>query len=255
METQLEVILTPAEFAPLKERPLGDATCVVFDILRATTSMLTALAHGAHAVIPVEEISDAVALRARCPDLLLAGERNGHRIRADLTGGIDFDLGNSPREYTPERVRGRTIVTTTTNGTRAIRASVGAQHVLVAAFLNLDAVARWIARHQPQNLVLVCSGTHEELAYEDLLAAGGLLDLIWPRYAHGRVSDSATIARQLYRAAGANLLDAMSSARNGRRLLSLPDLAPDVPFCVRRDTLAFVALLDHEGKVVKHSEP
>src|SRR5262245_5539783 len=104
MQPKLEVILSPAEFALLQQRDLSQAVCVVFDVLRATTSMITALANGAEAIIPVAEIAEALALRQKNPKLLLAGERDGVRIRAELTGSLDFDLGNSPREFTAEKV-------------------------------------------------------------------------------------------------------------------------------------------------------
>src|SRR5690242_16721212 len=112
--TKLEVILSPEEFATLAQRDLSRAACVVFDVLRATTSMVTALTNGAEKIIPVGDIPEALALKEQRPEALLAGEREGLRIRANLTGSIDFDLGNSPREFTPERVRGKTIIVTTT---------------------------------------------------------------------------------------------------------------------------------------------
>src|SRR5262245_16769541 len=112
--TQIEVLFSPAEYATLASRDLSQTTCVVFDILRATTTMLTALANGAREIIPVSEIPEALALRASDPKLLLAGERHGRRILAAQTGGPDFDLGNSPREMTPDRVRDRRIAITTT---------------------------------------------------------------------------------------------------------------------------------------------
>src|SRR5262245_27463045 len=114
----LEVLFTPADFDALTRRNLNDALCVVFDVFRATSSMVTALANGAAAVVPVAEISDALSIRRKQPDILLAGERDGVRILAPISGGIDFDLGNSPREFTRDAVAGKTIVTTTTNGTR-----------------------------------------------------------------------------------------------------------------------------------------
>src|SRR3954452_13425496 len=92
----LEVLFTPAELASLRQRDLGNAACVVFDVFRATSTIVTALAQGADAVIPVAEITDALALRLKNPELLLAGERDGLRIRANLTGSLDFDFGNSP---------------------------------------------------------------------------------------------------------------------------------------------------------------
>src|SRR5882762_9621943 len=104
MSKSLEVLFTPAEYNALSQRDLGDTVCVVFDVLRATSTMVTALASGASAIIPVAEISEALAIRQKQPAVLLAGERDGMRIRAEQTGGTDFDLGNSPREYIRERV-------------------------------------------------------------------------------------------------------------------------------------------------------
>ena len=93
MTTNLEVLFAPAEFATLDRRDLSETTCVVFDILRATTTMVTALTNGAEAIIPVAEIAEALEIRQRQPEVLLAGERDGLRIRAAQTGSIDFDLG------------------------------------------------------------------------------------------------------------------------------------------------------------------
>jgi hypothetical protein len=101
--TRLEVVVSPAEFAALRERDLSQTVCVVFDILRASTSMITALGNGAEAIIPVAEISEALTIRKNRPDVLLAGERGGLRIRSDQANGVDFDLGNSPREFTAEK--------------------------------------------------------------------------------------------------------------------------------------------------------
>jgi hypothetical protein len=120
MSTTLEVLFAPAEYASLNQHDLRQTVCVVFDVLRATSTMVAALDNGAAAIVPVADIAEALDLRRREPDVLLAGERNGLRIQGDLTGGIEFDLGNSPREFTRARVEGRTIVMTTTNGTRAL---------------------------------------------------------------------------------------------------------------------------------------
>jgi len=250
-QPRLEVILSPAEFTALQQRDVGGAVCVVFDILRATTSMITALANGAEAIIPVAEISEALALRQKNPNVLLAGEREGLRIRAGQTGSIDFDLGNSPREFTAEKVSGKTIVMTTTNGTRALRACAGARMVLVSSFLNLRATTNWLLERKPQHLILVCSGTHEEPALEDTLAVGALCEKIWSNYAGGRVSDSAEIARRIYPLLQFNLIDAMKHSRNGRRLLANPELRDDIYLCVQRETVSFVATLMPGGTVRK----
>ena len=170
----LDTLLTPGELPALARRDLRDAVCVVFDVLRATSTFVTALNNGAQEIIPVSEIPEAVALRQQRPDVRLAGERDGVKIRAAQSGGIDFDFGNSPREFTPAEVRGKTIVSTTTNGTRALRACAGAKCVLAASFLNLAATAKFLSAGKFSDVLLVCAGTGEGVALEDVLAAGAL---------------------------------------------------------------------------------
>jgi 2-phosphosulfolactate phosphatase len=249
--SRLEVVLSPAECAGLRERDLVQTVCVVFDVLRATSSMVTALANGAEAIIPVGEISEALAIRRERPNLLLAGEREGLRIRGNLTGGIEFDLGNSPREFTAEKVQGRTIVMTTTNGTRALRACAGARDVLISSFLNLRATYLWLMDQRPRHLILVCSGTFEEPALEDILAAGAICERVWPLYGGGHISDSAEVARRIYPLLQYDLLGAMKHSRNGRRLLAHPELRSDVWFSVQRETVSFVVEMLADGTVRK----
>lgn len=223
---------------------LRDSACVVFDILRATSSFVTALHHGAAAVIPASEISEAVALRQANPGFLLAGERDGLRIRAAQSGGVDFDFGNSPREFTPEKVRGKTIVSTTTNGTRALRACAGAKIVMAASFLNLSATARFLNQLQPEELWLVCAGTGEGVAQEDVLAAGALAELL-----EGEPCDATRIARQEFVTVRKDLSPAIAGSTNGRRLLGIPELRGDVAFCSQRDVFPQVAVMDAGGSL------
>ena len=245
----LEVLFTPADFAALRQRDLGDTVCIAFDVLRATSSMVTALHHGAAALIPVEEIPEALELRRRSPGLLLAGERQGLLIDGAQTGEAPFDFGNSPREFTREKVAGRTIAITTTNGTRALRACQGAKRVLVGSLLNLGSTVTRLQAEHPSNTLVVCSGTFEEAAYEDVLAAGALCDAVWPGEPGG-IADSALMARELYRQAGNDLMGALSRARNGRKLLSIPNLREDVAFCARRDAMPITVEMLPDGRVV-----
>ncbi len=247
----LDVLFTPADFAQLKQEDLGDAVCVVFDVLRATSSMVVALANGAQGIIPVEEIPEALALRARNPRVLLAGEREGVRIQA---GSVAFDLGNSPREFTTQAVRGHTVVMTTTNGTRALRSCADARLVLAGALLNLTVTAEFVLHQRPSRLLIICSGTHEQTAYEDVLAAGALCDLVWDYDPLRAVSDSALMARQLWLQASTDLLSAISQSRNARRLLAMPELREDVAFCARRDAFRLVAQLGRDGVVRQVSQ-
>jgi 2-phosphosulfolactate phosphatase len=261
---KIDVILSPAELPALAGRDLRTAACVVFDVLRATSTIVTALHNGAKAIIPVSEIAEALALRQKQPDILLGGERNGLRIRADQTGGIDFDFGNSPREYTG--VRDKTIVSTTTNGTRALRACTSAQTVLAAAFLNLTVTAKYLRRLHPALIVLVCAGTHENRADEDVLAAGALCDLLVRsdetkagssghddrtarRTVPAELSASAEIALRAYDQAKSNLAEAICRSENARRLLAIPELHDDVAFCLQHDVYNLVAGLGRDGAI------
>ena len=243
----LKTTFTPAEFEVLARTDLSQTTCVVFDILRATSSMITALANGAEQILPVASIDEALAAKAKYPDALLCGERDGLRITAAQTGGTEFDLGNSPREYTAEMVAGKTLITTTTNGTRALRACANAEHTLVASFLNLAATADHLRAAVPENLVLVCSGTYEEAALEDTLAAGALADALWEKY--DECDDATQTARLLFTSAPVE--ETILQAKNAQRLLSLPDLADDVSFCLQLDSQNFTAVMDGDGMILR----
>ena len=301
---KIETLLTPAELPALARRDLRATACVVFDILRATSTFVTALQNGAAAIIPVGEIAEAVARRQQQPDVLLAGERDGVKIRAapkwhgrpareDIVGEadpnsragrpchyqseVDFDFGNSPREFHPETVRGKTIVSTTTNGTRALRACTGAKSVLAASFLNLSATAKFIQKNNFEEVVLVCAGTGEGVADEDVLAAGALVEIL----ANGtltpalslpkgegesfdarlefdspaatsrslQLDDSTEIARQTFLRSKANLSTVIAGSKNGRRLLALPELRDDVAFCSQRDIFNLVAEMKADGAI------
>jgi 2-phosphosulfolactate phosphatase len=250
----IDVTLSPAELSALKQRDLCDATCVVFDVLRATSTFVTALHHGAKAIVPVSEIAEALAWRQKQPDVLLGGERDGVKILAAQTGGADFDFGNSPREYTPETVRGKTIVSTTTNGTRALRACAGAQTVLAAAFLNLTATAKFLRHRSPGQVVLVCAGTYENTALEDVLAAGNLCEMLVGDSGRWKLSDAAEIARATYVPAKSDLASAVGRSKNARRLLGIPELRDDVLFCLQCDRYPLVAKRAEDGaSFVSHS--
>lgn len=145
---------------------LKGSIAVVVDVLRATTAMVHALAAGCQAVIPCGEIEEArvVAERLAPGSALLAGERRGLPIEG-------FDLGNSPREFTAERCRDRTVVMTTTNGTRAILASLDAKRVVIGAFPNFAATVQ-LVHVQNCDVHIVCAGTDGGISYEDTLLAG-----------------------------------------------------------------------------------
>jgi len=246
MANQLEVLFTPAEFQTLRERDLSHTGCVVFDVLRATSSIVTALGHGAEAIMPVEQIADALEIKKREPDLLLAGERQGVRIQGELSQGIAFDFGNSPREFVAEKVRGQRIVTTTTNGTRALRACAHAGLVLVSSFLNLKATVQVLKKRKPAQLIIICSGTFEECAYEDVLGAGALCAAL-NRLFEDNQTDSALLGRLAWRHESSNLRAALANSKNGRRLQRHPQLKGDVSFCAQQDIFNFAAAMEKDG--------
>jgi 2-phosphosulfolactate phosphatase len=214
----IDVVLNPAEIAQLPARDLSATTCVVFDVLRATSSMVTALAHGAAEIYPVCTIDEARALHASLPGAVLGGERQGEKIAG-------FDVGNAPREYTG--LTNRRIVTTTTNGTVALRACEHARRVLVGALLNLGAVAAELRASAPPVVLLVCAGTFDSFALEDAYAAGRLI----AELPGATLSDAAQAAAALA-AQHPDALEALQLARNGRALATA-GRGEDVEWCAQ----------------------
>jgi len=218
----------PGEIAAFaRRRGAAGRPCVVIDQLRATSTIVTALARGAKRVLAVGAVEAARAVKAERPDALLAGERLG-------TAPEGFDLGNSPFEYTEERVRGREIVLTTTNGTFALLACAGASSIRPASLLNLGAVARTLAG--ADDFVVICSGSDGKAALEDEVTAGAFLTA---------VGLGGHPAAAPFRAWGAGP-ELQARAANGRRLVGL-GLAKDIVFCAQRDHFPIVP----EGRIVE----
>ena len=245
---KLDVLLSPVEFEALPGRDLSSTCCVVFDVLRATSTMTVTLANGAAGILPCGTIDEAIAARATNPNLLLAGERGGLRITAEISGSVGFDLGNSPREMLAEVVSGRQLAMTTTNGTRALKASAGARRVWLGCFLNLSALGHVIRDARPDRLLLVCAGTGYDSALEDVLGAGALCDFLWDDLGQA-ASDAARLARDHYCNSRDQLLEIASQAANARRLLGTASLTEDVTFCLQRDTFPVIGEMGAKGWV------
>lgn len=162
-EMRLDVLLTPGELVPSE---IAGRTVVVLDVLRASTTIVEALAAGARALFPVATIEEAIGLARTLgrEEVLLAGERKALPIEG-------FDLGNSPGEFTPERVGGKIVVMSTTNGTLAITAAAASERVVVGSWLNFQAVVDDLARSKAEP-VLLCAGRSGAFGLEDAVCAG-----------------------------------------------------------------------------------
>lgn len=186
----LKVHFLPSLTSP---EELAGGAVVVIDVLRATTTIVHAVAADAREVIPCLEIDEARRAAAGYPpgQALLGGERGGLKIEG-------FDLGNSPEEYNRATVGGKAVVLTTTNGTRAMMLCRQAKRVLVGAFVNASAVAR--ALEQERNVHLLCAGTEGEITREDVLFAGRVADQLLRVAAAGEPeqNDPCRIARECY---------------------------------------------------------
>lgn len=232
----LPKLVDPSEFA-------GGVT-VVIDILRASTTMIHALAAGALGVFPCGETDEARKRAATYParSCVLGGERGGVLIDG-------FDLGNTPTDYTPATVGGKTVVFTTTNGTRALVHARRSARVVVGAFANLSAVARWLAEaDRPAHLL--CAGTDGHITLEDALFAGAVLHAL----ARGGApleptGDSARLAWTAWATVAADpdeFLTRMAGSRGGTNLVEL-GLGGDVRTCARIDTCDVVPELGADG--------
>jgi len=225
---KIDVILTPAEIALLAARDLSGSTAVVFDVLRATSTILSALANGAASIRPVATLDEAWALHREFPASLVGGERDGLKVEG-------FHFGNSPLEYTREAVESREIIQTTTNGTVALRAVARAKCVLIGALLNLDALAAYLRGSKPEHLLLICAGSWSEFSLEDALAAGGLM----ARLPEAEPTDPGTLVGLVHQRFGLEPYGCLRSSKNGRRLVNI-GLGEDVAYCARTSSSALV---------------
>ena len=214
---------------------LADRTAVVIDVLRATSSMIQALASGARRVMPVATIEQARQEKSTSPagSVVLGGERGGVQIEG-------FDLGNSPQEFSPQAVAGKTVVMTTTNGTRAILMAATAERLYVAALTNVGATARVLADQGEGDIVLVTSGTERRVSWEDTLAAGAIAERLADGGGDFHLTDSALIALEVWKAGRGNLEAAIRCGRGGRNIARL-GLGEAFPLCAALDSVVLVA--------------
>lgn len=218
---------------------LSGKVVVVLDILFATSTIVTALHHGATEVIPTLDEWGARAQAAQLPEdsFVAAGELNANTLEGFAPP--------TPLALLEHGLHGRTLVYSTTNGTVALRQSAGAAHVYAGAMLNAEAVVEHVCRHHPgETALIVCSGSAGNVNLEDMVGAGYFAELFARRLgAAGELSDAALAARQLY--AARDPLDAFLDCRVGRMMLER-NLRHEVEFAARRSQIALVPRLEDD---------
>lgn len=231
---KIEVCLTPA-LLPLHK--LENSVVVVIDIFRATTSICYGIENGANAIIPVSQVEECAAYHGT--DHLLAAERDGEVVEG-------FDFGNSPFAYTPEKVAGKTVVLTTTNGTHAIQLSRNAKRVVIGSFLNLSALSQWL-KEENENVILVCAGWKNNFNLEDTIFAGAVVNQLKDdKYV---LDDASIAAEDLYLLAKDDLGAFLSKSSHSERLKKL-GIEEDIAFCLKIDITSAIPILDGD-KLVK----
>ncbi|QXV65895.1 2-phosphosulfolactate phosphatase [Mucilaginibacter sp. 21P] len=235
MSKSLDVCLTPA-LIPLYNVP--DYIVVVIDIFRATSSISYGIENGAEAIIPVAEVEECAAYREKGVDYLLAAERNGEVVDG-------FDFGNSPFSYTKDKVAGKTIVLTTTNGTHALHLSRSAKKVVIGSFFNLTALCNWL-KTQQQNILLVCSGWKNNFNLEDSLFAGAVVEQL--KSEGFKLDDPAIAANDLYQLGKNDIGQYLSKTSHGERLKKL-GIEKDIEFCLQIDLTTAIPVLEGERLV------
>lgn len=219
----------------ISDRDLKEKNVVVIDTLRATSVITTALFNGAKEVIPVSEVEEAIELSKNFDrdTFLLAGERNSQKIEG-------FDLSNSPLEYVPEKVKGKTIIFTTTNGTRALKKVASAEEVILGCLLNVSAVARYISKSN-KDTVIVCAGTEGKFSFDDIITAGAIYEKL-KSLTDFESDDLSKASYFLYKPYENNLYDIMKYGYHLRRLEEL-GYTEDIKFCLTVDKFDIVPKL------------
>lgn len=237
MSRRLDVFLLPALAA---DSQISDRLVAVIDVLRATTTIAHALEAGADSIIPCVAIDDAIALAEANTDTLPGGERGGVRVEG-------FPLGNSPADYAPSVVRGKTIALTTTNGTAALDRCRSARRVVTTALVNYAATCASI-RHDSADVTILCAGADGEIAREDVIAAGAIVDELTEN-GDFDCNDQAFIARDVWRAvmddirAGKSLAEELRDSQGGRNLIRI-GYEHDLAIAAQIDKFEFVCELD-----------
>jgi 2-phosphosulfolactate phosphatase len=225
---RLDVAVTPDVLRPAD---VPGSTVLVVDVLRASTTIITALANGCLAVVPVIDADEARRRATATPGALIAGERRGEPLQG-------FDLGNSPLEFSPARVGGRTVVFTTSNGTRALVAVRAAAAVAVAAFVNASAAAAWAVAQQ-RDVLVACAGERGAISLEDHVCAGALVERALAAEPGATPTAAALAALALARRYGKEVAR-LGSDSGWARHLAASGRAADVAACLALDTTTLV---------------
>ncbi len=236
---RVDVVFTPGE---LEKWDLAGRVVVVIDALRATSTIIAAFENGCAAFIPVLTVEEARSRAAGCAgsDICLGGERGGRMVEG-------FQFGNSPRDYPADKVFGKTVVMTTTNGTRALLAARRAAKVLIGAFLNRTALAKRLIEEQ-KDVLIACAGEKDRFCLEDALCAGAIIDSLEKAEAPLTLSDSALAAKRLFHWAEGSLVQNLLECEWGSYLESI-GFGPDVEICARLDSSSLVPVFE-EGRII-----
>lgn len=230
----IEVCLTPAL---LNLYDIKESVVVVIDILRATSSIVYGIDNGATAIIPVAHVEDCLSYADK--GYLLAAERNG-----EVVAGYDF--GNSPFSYVSDKVKDKTVVLTTTNGTKALHlAQVNAHQVVIGAFLNLKALCSWL-KSQEKDVLLLCAGWKDKFNLEDTLFAGAVVNELRKDFTH--FDDSCVAAEDLYLLAKDDLRNYLYKSSHSHRLAEL-NIEEDVKFCLQLNICQAIPVMVGEALV------
>ncbi|MGF1670343.1 MAG: 2-phosphosulfolactate phosphatase [Balneolaceae bacterium] len=223
--SKLDVFFSAQSF---HEDELRNKTVVIIDVLRASSTIITALKNGVKGIIPVDDMAEAskIAQSVDSDNYLLCGEKDGEKIQG-------YDLGNSPLEYTAEVIGGKTLIFKTTNGTKAIKKSVNAGNIFVAGFLNVSTVVKELHKLS-KDIVLVCAGWQGRLALEDMLLAGKIIhDLVDGNLPEDAL-DGAKISFGLYEKFGH---DIQATVLNSNHAVRLKEIVgnEDTMYCCQID--------------------
>lgn len=238
--TNIDVFATSSA---LNEEEIRGKTVVIIDVLRTSTTIVTALANGAKAVIPAEDMGAAgkIAQNLDTDNALLCGEKDSKKIQG-------YDLGNSPSEYTKETVDGKSIILSTTNGTKAIVKCANAENVYIAGFTNISAVARLLKKEKSE-ILIICAGWKGRLSLEDSLCAGQLVHQIFGGVIPVDAKDGAKAVAGLYERFRDEIVETVAVSNHAKRLAEL-GLESDINACTAVDVYKFVPHLN-DGVILK----
>lgn len=243
---KIDVSFLPAIGNHLTHNPNTNTVVIAIDVLRATTTMTTAMEYGANEIFPVDSIESAMSLYDKFDPYttLLGGERNNIKP-------LKFHFGNSPFEYQNKEVSNKKVIFTTTNGTKLLHTLKEFNRIYIGCFRNVTSIVEYITKNykSEHSILVACAGSNDKFSFDDVLCAGAFVDAFQKiNVTNIQLTDTAKVAKMLYIETKDSIIDFVKTTSHGISLMK-SGFEQDIDYCFTKDSTETIAVYEH--RIVK----